>query len=95
MVYERKVMKILNVKFYQGVKLGGDTVTFVENNIPKVGTGKPGVKGCTIEQTEHGVLIKKDKLATLSSWNNVQYIEYDTTEQEVKKSSVKNGNKQE
>lgn len=69
-------MKILGVKFYQGVRLAGEVLTHVENNLAAYGTGKTGATGVTVEEVTNGVLLTKGERATLATWNNVQYVEY-------------------
>lgn len=75
-------MKILGVKFYQGIRLGGEVVTHIENNLAEYGTGKTGVTGASVEETNNGILIKKGIHATLATWNNVQYVQYEVSTQD-------------
>jgi hypothetical protein len=58
-------MKLLGVKFYQGVKIGSVTETYAQP------------VNYTIKEVDKGVTISKGGKTTLTSWNNVQYIEYD------------------
>jgi hypothetical protein len=78
-------MKILGVKFYQGVKLGGETHSFVQPLVSELTPNLSAAKGFKIETVENGVLITKGNLSTLTSWNNIQYIEYDNTPADNKK----------
>jgi hypothetical protein len=80
-------MKILGVKFYQGIRLAGEVLTHVENNLAEYGTGKTGATGVTVQEVPNGVLLTKGEHATLATWNNVQYVQYSNKPtQETKKS---------
>lgn len=85
MVYARFIMRILGVKFYQGIRLAGEVLTHVENNLAEYGTGKTGATGVSVEEVPNGVLLTKGEHATLATWNNVQYVQY-STKVETKKS---------
>jgi hypothetical protein len=73
-------MKILGVKFYQGVKLSGETHTYVQPAISEQTGNLAAAKGYKIETQQNGVMLTKGNRSTLTSWNNIQYIEYDNTE---------------
>jgi hypothetical protein len=71
-------MKILLVKFYQGVRIGGISET----------SASPA--NYKIEIQDKGVTISKADRVTLISWNNVAYIEYETVPETVMQKPIKN-----
>jgi hypothetical protein len=73
------------VKFYQGVAIDGRVETHVVNNAPRIGTAYSGAKELQISEVENGILIKKGDKATLATWNNVQYVEYDLPQSKAEK----------
>ena len=87
-------MRITEVKFYQGVNIDGRVETHAVNNAAK-DTQSHIAKGISITETENGILLTKGKVATLATWNNVQYVKYDlTVEQKAPtKDSKINGSK--
>lgn len=69
-------MKITGVSFFQGVRIDGKVETFVQPGLTSLDPSNRA-KGLAIEETANGVLIKKGKVATLATWNNVQCITYE------------------
>jgi len=70
-------LKILGVKFYQGVKLAGEVHSYIQPNTKTNTPNYEAAIGYELAEVENGILIRKGNKATLTSWNNVQYIEYD------------------
>lgn len=83
-------MKLVMVKFYQGVKIGADTESSIEHGRP-VRDQKSDDQGkikCSLEEVEHGVLIHFNNRAVLATWNNVQYAEYIQVETDAETKSL-------
>jgi len=70
-------MTITAAKFYQGIKFGADTLTFINLSTENGKKDLTGATRYTVEEVEHGLLIRRGNLATLATWNNVAYVEYD------------------
>jgi hypothetical protein len=67
--------KIISVKFYQGVRVGSETLTsFTPDRLLSDATLR---KGRDAEVTEHGVLIKHESMLVLVPFNNVAYVQYE------------------
>lgn len=82
-------MKIILIKFYQGVSLVGPTL---QSFTPDEGlSDKLQAQGFTAEIVEHGVMLcaKKQKMAALVPWNNIAYIRYSGESEAVPVAKVK------
>lgn len=79
-------MKLVHVKFYQGVKVGSDTYPSMSNGQQVRHDSANKKVYMELEQTEHGILMKIGNQATLATWNNCQYVQYEIEKPvEVKK----------
>lgn len=82
-------MKIMLVKFYQGVSLVGPTLA---SFTPDEGlSDKAQARGFSAEVVDKGVMLyaKNEKQAALVPWNNVAYIRYATDATESKPKATK------
>ena len=70
-------MIIKSVKFYQGIKFAGDTLTFVNLETENDKQTRLGLDSLSLEESDNGIFIKKGNLAVLATWNNIQYAEYE------------------
>jgi hypothetical protein len=70
-------MKIVHVKFYQGVKVGSDTHPSMTNGQQVRHDSANKKELMQLEQVEHGILMKIGNQATLATWNNCQYVQYE------------------
>ena len=70
-------MRLVHVKFYQGVKVGSDTYPSMSagQNVRHDSVNKK--VNMELEQVEAGVLMKIGNQATLATWNNIQYAQYE------------------
>ncbi len=71
-------MKIMQVKFYQGVRVDAETLT---SFTPDEMLSDAGLRrGRRAEMAQNGVVIKGNNMDVLVPWNNVAYVQYEQVE---------------
>ena len=75
-------MKILGVQFYQGVRLNNEVHKYIKPGQQLNASNVSNPSTITIKETDYGVLVTQGQRATLTSWNNIQGIEYELVPEE-------------
>lgn len=73
-------MRLKSVKLFQAIRIGNQTETSVQNELPGHNYGVSGINGVSITEDKNGLFFRKGEDCTFTTWANVCYAVYDESQ---------------